>query len=250
MSFLSNLFGNSKTTQQPEEKRDETLEKLFQNSAENLERHVVNLKKESGIDLAGHKACVFIIFDRSGSMDSVYYNGTVQKILTVIFPVAVKFDDNGKMEVIVFNHSTDMIKSMTTKNYPQYVQNKMLDKGYTPCGGTNYVPAIQKAIDMCQDDSNPSFGIFLTDGAASEGKSELDHIFKQVAKTKKIFLAAIGFKTDYTMPEDFDYLKGLKNKFNNTNFFEADDFDHLNSDDLFKKLLSGYPEWLRANGYI
>lgn len=250
MSFLSNLFGNSKTTQQPEEKRDETIEQLFQNSSANLERHVVNLKKESGIDLAKHKAYVFILFDRSYSMYNTYYSGTVQKILTILFPLAVRFDDNGEMEVIVFNSSTNRIESMSLENYMQYVEKEMLNKNYEPSGGTAYVPAIQEAINMCLKNADPSFGIFLTDGAAKEKRSELDKVFKQVAETKKIFLSTIGFKTEDTSSKDFDYLRGLQGKFSNINFFEADDFDNLNSDDLFKKLLNGYPEWLQANGYI
>ncbi len=247
MGFF-NLFGNSKT--EPKEKRDETLEQLFQNASVNLDKHVVNLKKETGIDLAGRKACVFILFDISSSTNTIVYNGTVQKILTILFPLAVRFDDNGEMEVIVFNDMTRRIESMTIANYQTYVKKQMLGKKYEPCGSTAYVPAIQEAIKMCKNNTDPSFGLFLTDGAANESQKELDEIFKKAAKSRKIFLATIGFKTSYTRKEDFEYLRGLKNKFGNTNFLEADDFDSLNSEDLFKKLLCGYPEWLQANGYI
>ena len=251
MGFFNNLFGNSKT-QEPEEKRDETIEQLFKDTSQDLEKHVVNLSKEKGIDLDKHLAQVFGVYDISGSMKIPFKNGQMQRVTTKFFTIGVKFDNDKNMEILVFNDETRKIKSMSLKNYTHFVQKHIVDKGYSPFGGTRYVPAIDKAIKMYtnNDCPLPAFGVFLTDGAANENAEALDIAFKRLDDTHKIFLSTIGFWSEYTTAKDFEYLKGLKKKVSNTNFMEVDDFENMSNDQLFSGIFKGYPEWLRANGYI
>lgn len=70
---------------------------------DSLNRHIVRLKKEKNIDLSNHRARVFVVLDRSGSMGHLYRNGAVQDVLTRLLPLALRFDDNGELEVYVFN---------------------------------------------------------------------------------------------------------------------------------------------------
>lgn len=76
---------------------------ILSKAEDGLERHIVRLKKEKNIDLSTHRAKVFVVIDRSGSMDSLYRSGAVQDVLTRLLPLALKFDDNGELEVYVFN---------------------------------------------------------------------------------------------------------------------------------------------------
>lgn len=252
MGCCSMGFFSHSTTQEPEEKRDLGIEQLFKNTSLDLEKHVVNLRKETGIDLDKHLAQVFGIYDISGSMNKPFKNGQMQRVTTKFFTIGVRFDDNKKMEILVFNDETKKIKSMSLKNYMDFVQKHMVRKGYSPFGGTRYVPAIETAIDIYTNKkcSLPAFGVFLTDGAANEKTEALDIAFKKLYETKKIFLASIGFWTDYTTKKDFEYLRNLNKKFNNTNFMEVTDFERMSNDQLFSGILKGYPEWLRRNNYI
>lgn len=76
------------------EKSRVSLEKL-EKSKVSLDKHLVNLKKEKKVDLTNLICRVIVIMDRSGSMNGRFRNGIVQNTLTRVFPLALKFDDDG-----------------------------------------------------------------------------------------------------------------------------------------------------------
>lgn len=84
--------------------------------------------------------------DRSGSMTSLYQSGEIQNVLTRLLPLALKFDDNGELEVYVFNTSCIQMPSMNLSNYESYVKREIMNKGYGPSGGTSYSPVIEKTM--------------------------------------------------------------------------------------------------------
>ena len=131
-----------------------------------LNRSIVNLTKKTGVDLGSHRARVCVVMDRSGSMSRMYQNGDVQDVLTRLLPLALKFDDNGELEVYVFNESCDQVSEMNLQNYEDYVEKQILRRGLGPSSGTNYAPAIKKTMKDYNDGSPyPAFVIFITDGA-------------------------------------------------------------------------------------
>lgn len=209
-----------------------------------LDRYIVRLKKENNVDLSQHRARVFVAIDRSGSMDTLYYNGSVQEVLTRLLPLALKFDDNGELEVFVFNTKSLQLAPMTLDNYDGYVNCEILKKGYKPVGGTRYSPVINETTCRYDDGSSyPAFGIFITDGENS------DYEFSDSAIRKssefKIFYQFVGIGH-----ESFIYLKHLDDldgrKVDNTAFVKVADFAQLDDDQLFNKLLEQYPQWLQA----
>lgn len=209
-----------------------------------LERHIVRLKKEKGVDLSQHRARVFVVVDRSGSMKPLYINGSVQKVLTRLLPLALKFDDNGELEVYVFNNRCTQLASMTLENYENYVQSEILRKNYGPSGGTSYSPVIKETTSIYNDGSPyPAFGIFITDGE-NDDRSKTDGAIRESSKYK-IFYQFVGIGY-----ESFRYLQKLDDldgrEVDNTAFVKVADFDHLDDDQLFDKLLEQYPQWLQA----
>lgn len=216
----------------------------LQKAQDGLERHIVRLKKERGIDLSQHRARVFVVIDRSGSMSHLYRNGDVQEVLTRLLPLALKFDDNGELEVYVFNNSCRQLASMTLSNYENYVQTEILSKGYGPGGGTSYSPVIEQTMDIYNDGSPyPAFGIFITDGE-NDDRSQTDRAIRKSSKYK-IFYQFVGIGY-----ESFSYLQKLDDldgrAVDNTAFVKVEDFARLNDDQLFNKLLEQYPQWLQA----
>ena len=217
---------------------------ILTKAEDGLNRHIVNLKKENNIDLSNHKARVFVVLDRSGSMSSLFSNGYVKNVLTRLFPLALKFDDNGELEVYLFNNNCIQMPSMTLNNYENYVQKEILRKGYGPSGGTNYAPAINKTVSDYNDGSPyPAFGIFITDGENFDC-SETDYAVRKSSKYK-IFYQFVGIGY-----ENFRYLQKLDDldgrSVDNTAFFKATDLSALTDDQLYAKLLDQYPSWLRA----
>lgn len=57
---------------------------------------VISLAKER--DLSGVKSRVALALDFSGSMSSLFEDGTVQSIIERLIPLALNFDDNGELD--------------------------------------------------------------------------------------------------------------------------------------------------------
>ena len=217
---------------------------VLKKATEGLDRSIVRLKKDKGIDLQGHKARVFVVIDRSGSMSSMYRNGEVQEVLTRLLPLALKFDDNGELEVYVFNTDCHQLKEMTLKNYENYVEKEIIKKGKGPFGGTCYAPVVEKTTKSYNNNNPaPAFGIVITDGENSD-RLETDTAIRKSSKYK-IFYQFVGIGYD-----NFSYLQKLDDldgrAVDNTAFIKVADFKNLTDDQLYDKLLEQYPDWLKA----
>lgn len=221
------------------EKPKVSLEK----SKVSLDKHLVSLKKEKNVDLTNLICQVKVYIDISGSMDFRYYNDNVQDALIRLFPIALKFDDDGTMPVSVFDTKCYELVPMTLDNYATYVEKEILGKGHKPYYGTNYAPVINHAIQNCDDNGVPTFILFITDGNCHD-KSESDRAFRESAK-HKMFIQCVGIGD-----ERFDYLKKIDDldgrKVDNTAFVEIRELERLSDEELYSKLLDQYPDWLRA----
>ncbi len=216
-------------------------------ATEGLDRGIVRLQKTSGIDLSKHKARVFVVMDRSGSMEPCFSDGTVQRILTRFLPLALKFDDDGQLEVYVFNTVCEKMPAMNLHNYETYVKKQIIDKGFGPKGSTKYSPFINQIINDYNDNSPiPAFGIIITDGnPESLDKAPSDSAIRE-SSNHRIFLNFFGTGTSC----NFEYLRKLDDldgrAVDNTAFVKVSDFNKLNDDELYDKVLEQYPQWLRA----
>lgn len=217
-----------------------------------LDKTIVNLSKKSGIDLNVHQARVAVVMDKSGSMDSNFYRGEDQAMLTRLLPLALKFDDNGELEVFVFDTRCQPINpSMTISNFETYVNTQIINKGYGPLGGTSYAPVIRTTMEEmdCENKSNtlPTFVIVITDGE-NDDKSQTDDAIRKSSEFP-IFYQFIGIGS-----ARFDYLQELDNlsgrKVDNTAFISCRDIASMSDDELYAKLLEQYPQWLKDMHFI
>lgn len=221
-------------------------------SKEDLQRVVVSLSKEKGVNLDKLKIRIAIVMDHSISMDWQYNNGNVQNILTRLLPFALKFDDNGQLEVYLFDDACiKMDVDMTEENYASYVED-VIQKGHYPYGGTQYAPAIKMTDKFYNDDESkniPTLVFFITDG--DNYKSDRAPSDEAIIKSSKhgIFYMFIG--TSKTC--DFEYLRHLDDldgrKFDNTGFMSVKDLNSTSNADLFLNSLKDFSDWLKAKGY-
>ena len=91
-------------------------------SSENLNKVLINMSKTGKIDMTKHVARVALAMDYSGSMYNLYDNGSVQNVITRLLPIALKFDDNGELEVWLFSDSQKRLEPITIKNYKNYAK--------------------------------------------------------------------------------------------------------------------------------
>ena len=212
-------------------------------SQENLGKVLIDLSKGTKVDLSKHKARVAMAIDYSGSMGSLYANGSIQKVITRLLPIALKFDDNGELESWIFSNGSCSLTPVCLNNYDDYVK-KVINKSEMYMGGTNYSPVLEEIIELYQYNkisSIPAFVIFITDGDNWD-TTETDKIIRELSNYN-IFIQFVGIGK-----EKFTYLRKLDNlsgrRCDNTGFIAVEDMNNLSDIELYTELLRQYKEWL------
>lgn len=92
---------------------------------------------------------VGLVLDVSGSTQHLYNSGIMQKVVDRLIPVAMKFDDNGELDVWSFTTGFDQLESATAADEGSYVQDNILNNSdITKWGGTEYGPVLQAVSDF------------------------------------------------------------------------------------------------------
>ncbi len=225
------------------EAKTETINETFEKAKVSLDKKLGELMEEKGVDLRAHICRVELYIDISLSMEWRYKNGSVQRALTRIFPIAVRFDDDKVMPVSAFGNNVYTLADMTLQNYSNYVEKEILSK-HSINEGTKYAPFVKQAIKRAKKDSQyPLFNIVITDGDCWD-KQESDEAFRKSANYKTFF-QCVGIGDD-----DFKYLRKIDDldgrQVDNTAFVAVDEIEKLSDDELYDKLLEQYPQWLQA----
>lgn len=82
MGFFGKIFGKEDT---PEVETHNDIN--INESKENLNKVLVNLSKESKVDLTKHIARVALAMDYSRSMSEVFYDGSLQRTISRLLPI-------------------------------------------------------------------------------------------------------------------------------------------------------------------
>lgn len=82
---------------------------------------------------------VKIAVDKSGSMDDEFRCGWVQDTIDLFLAAAMKFDDDGKMEMGFFNTSFERTPDATVDDHGVYIRKHGIRAG----GGTSFADAIK-----------------------------------------------------------------------------------------------------------
>lgn len=216
-------------------------------SVDSFENTLISLEKEKSVSLKEHTARVAVAIDFSGSMNKLYKDGSVQRILNRLMPLALKFDDDGELDVWLFDHEFRTLPSMNIDNFQGYVKREILENKWH-MGRTCYAPVLKDIMKKyfffgLKKSKDPIFLIFITDGGNSD-KTETDKVIRDSSK-KDIFIKFIGMgKEDFPYLEKLDDLTGRE--VDNTAFSKVDDFEKLSDESLYKILLDQYPEWIDA----
>jgi len=232
MGLLSNIFGKKDKTefnaiQQP------PVQPAIDLTKKKEEVHTICLSKQP---LNGLKAQVGLVLDFSGSMDDLYYNGTVQSVIENTLPLAMEFDDNGTMEVWIFDNGYHRLPDITLANCAGYVKREILGK--YEMGGTYYAPVMKDVIDAYKKNKLPSYVLFITDGDNSDQAKTIPVIVE--AAKLPIFWQFVG--VGHARFSFLEKLDDLTDRYvDNADFFEV----KKASDITYKQLLDEFPGWLQ-----
>lgn len=231
----------------------------------NLEKHVVSLSKcvvdlskKSGVDLGNTSAKVVVVLDYSGSMTSLYRKGTVQRTINRLVPLGLTFDDNGAIDMFLFQSDFRKMPDLNIGNYENYVRDVIERSGYR-MGGTNYAPVLSAIIEGYRssnglfggssfeppivDNGDPTFILFITDGENMD-KPASDRIIRK-SSDMNVFIQFIGIGySDFHYLEQLDDMPGRKR--DNTGFSKMSDLESADDRQLYTNVLEQFSGWLKG----
>ncbi len=190
------------------------------------------------------QAQVGLVLDITGSMRSMYKSGTVQKVVERILAIASQFDDDGNLDVWVYDHEFSRLKQVTEIDFSGYVDREILGNETIHKFGRNDEPPVMKDVlkkyTVEEPTEYPAFIIFINDGGC---KKTIEPIIVASAD-KPIFWQFVGVGNG-----NFDFLKKideLEGRFvDNANFLHVENIDQMSDDELYNALLNEFPAWLK-----
>ena len=191
------------------------------------------LEKE---DLTDCKAKVVLVTDITGSMLRKYRSGEVQSIVNKMLPVAVQFDDDGELDLWYYAKRCEQRESLTPENYSSAVPDNWREL-MSRLGGENDEPVIIRSVmEHYSDISEPVYVIFITDG----GACSTNRIKELIAESSQmpVFWQFIGIGS-----KGSDVLEEVTDS-GNTAAFAVEDIKSISDEELYDRLLDGFPEWL------
>lgn len=197
--------------------------------------------------IAGVRARVGLVIDASGSMRRLYRHGVVQRAVERCAAVAACLDDDGQMDVWFFGNEPWRAPAVTEKGLDGYVA-RTFPAPSPSIGMTNNEPAvlndvIRKYTQEEADAKEPAFVLFFSDGGVAKSR-DIERILVSAA-SHPIFWQFIGIgKSNYGVLTRLDTLSGRV--VDNAGFFALDDLDAISDEELYARLLSEFPDWVRA----
>lgn len=195
--------------------------------------------------LTNVKARVGIVLDITGSMRNLYSSGVVQEVVERILAVACQLDDNGSLDVWVYDTEFSRLPPVTERDLGSYVFNHIMNNDSIHKFGRNNEPPVMEDVIQKytreEKDATPVFIIFINDGGV-------------VKPTQKVIMASSALPIFWQFvgigDSDFEVLKKLDTMggrlVDNANFIHLDRIEEVNDEQLYDQLLNEFPQWLKA----
>ena len=183
--------------------------------------------------------------DRSGSMDSLYRNGTVQDVVERILAVGIQFDMDKSIDVWAFSHKSYPVKTVTLPIMENYVKKEIEAK--VPAGSTSYAPTFGDILEASKGEkgkkglfgfgktadkpADPTLVVFITDGE-NDDQREAEKIIKE-SQSENIYWLLVGIGR-----ANFTFIENMGDKYPNCGFVAIDDVSTIDDDDLYSALLN------------
>jgi hypothetical protein len=209
--------------------------------------------------LGEQKAAVYLVIDRSGSMEMsptfFYTDHTVQNLAEQVLGLAAQFDDDGKVPVVYFDTKVQKAAEIEIGQHAGVIDKHHKKMGRM--GGTDYSVAMDWVVDDYRKNypayDVPAFVIFQTDGQTSRQQHVENTLC--LAAELPIFWQFVGFgpEGDEDGYDVFAFLKSLnsglpvpaRRKVDNAGFFAlgANPKD-MADETLYGKLMEEFPSYL------
>jgi hypothetical protein len=227
------------------------------------EQVAVSLRKHGA---EGATARVVLVLDASGSMAKLYAGGVVAGVVERMAAVAAQLSSDGTMQAWTFASNPARLPPLTLGELPQWIalhvrigelvlfgRRKKAPRGLQP--GQVDMRAVgiqneeQKVIAQVRDfvrsapSQDPTFVLFFSDGGVHRN-AEIEQQLR-AAVEEPIFWQFVGLgHSNYGILERFDTMGGRR--VDNVGFFAVDDIATLSDAELYDRILTEFPSWLKA----
>lgn len=222
----------------------------------NLRKDMVDVIKQN-VGLDGQQAEVVVAMDYSGSMSTLYRNGTVQDTFERLLPIGMSFDSDKKIDVMLFDTEVKPVKEVCTiENIIGFVNRNARGD----MGGTNYAPTINYIVEKYATKpvktgllgglftkkseivklKDPVYVIYITDGENDDKSDTIKAL--QNASQHGIFFKFIGIgNCSFNFLQKLDDLTGRV--IDNADFVKLNDLS-LDDNELYNKLMTEFPSFI------
>ncbi|MGW2178314.1 VWA domain-containing protein [Streptomyces sp. NPDC001732] len=223
---------------------------------------LVSLSKHGAADL---RARVVVVLDASGSMSGLYRRGTVAGVVERMVAVAAQLDDDGEMQAWTFATNPARLPDLAVGDLPEWLGlhvrggqsggfiRRKPPKGLLPGQIDMRTVGIQneeqkviaevRAHVRAHPVSDPTLVLFFSDGGVYRNK-EIEQELRAAAE-EPVFWQFVGLgSSQYGVLERFDTMPGRR--VDNVGFFAVDDIEKISDQELYDRVLSEFPSWLRA----
>ncbi len=219
-------------------------------------RQKLDLRKRAVADIlrkksaTGIRARVVLVIDKTGSMHAQYKKQVVNRVVERMVAVATQIDDDGKLEPYLYGSGFARLPDISVHEADEWSRTYLHLSGrhggidYGPIGAINdEIPIMSEIISGLRRGGAPTLVLFFTDGGFSK-KREITALMQRASHLPAFWqFVGIG-KANYGLLEKLDNLGGRA--VDNAGFFAVDDIDTVADDELYRRLLSEFPDWLRA----
>lgn len=211
-----------------------------------LRKRIVDLSKKAAFaankhGIEGQCAQVALVLDISASMNALYKSGVVQRVIERILGLAISFDDDGQIDLLLFGTNAYPLPPVTLAEIEGYVERVILAQ-YKIREATNYAPPLRLIRDQYRSPQpDPVFVIFLTDGGNAD-RRESAEVIRELS-SQPVFIQFVGIgKEDFPFLHKLDELPGRV--IDNAGFMAVNDIDAIKDAELYDRLLNEFPQWL------
>ena len=190
--------------------------------------------------------------DISGSMQSIFARGDAQRTVNQTVPVALKFDDNGELELFKFDDRCEYVGVVTRDNFETFLR----DNRVSPRGGTNYAPIVRTTLNHFFGGTEPGSKGGLFSKAKPSGEPTLVQIVtdgecSDAREAEKAFVDAQAYNIYYQFiavgKANFRTIKHLSDKLPNVGDVYLRDFG-MTEDQVYAQVVSDeLVSWLKKN---
>lgn len=235
---------------------------------------LLSLTKQAAVSLekrglGEHTARVALCLDISGSMARLYRSGKVAALAQRILALALRFDDDGDVDVFLFGKNGHQADALGVQNHATFLPGLLKQFPLEPSTYYGKAMALVRQHYFGSADPRrspvgqplPVYVMFVTDGQTFDEDASREHIVSSSYEPLFWQFLAIG-KSDTSLDRfgrvtkkrggrgrgEFAFLEeldALPGRFiDNANFFAVEDPSSIPDDALFELLMGEYPTWV------